>query len=91
MGGMTYRVSSAPIAMTVGKKSNNAMDTAYRHRKERFLCSLSLIHAILCTAVVERTVAAEYSSGRVKGFVVEMHSSYLPFMIYLINYCNNYL
>ena len=51
-------VSTAPVAAHVGKKSNTAMDVANRMRKERFLWSLLQIHAILCTAVVERTSAA---------------------------------
>ena len=41
----------------VGKK-NIGMDATNRLRKERFLWSLLQIHAILCTAVVERTAAA---------------------------------
>ena len=56
-------VSTAPIAMTVGTKSDNAMDAPNRLRKERFLWSLLQIHAILCTAVVERTAVAEHWRG----------------------------
>lgn len=50
-------VSTTPVAAHVGKKSNTGIDAANRMRKERFLWSLLQIHAILCTAVVERTAA----------------------------------
>eukprot|EP00804_Cyclotella_cryptica_P020009 CCRYP_007898-RB/>CCRYP_007898-RB protein AED:0.33 eAED:0.33 QI:0/0/0/1/1/1/2/0/542 len=51
-------VGGAAAAHAVGKKSNTAIDAANRLRKERFLWSLLQIHAILCTAVVERSSAA---------------------------------
>jgi hypothetical protein len=51
-------VSTTPVAAHVAKKSSTAMDAANRMRKERFLWSLLQIHAILCTAVVERATAA---------------------------------
>ncbi|KAL7541780.1 hypothetical protein ACHAXR_011217 [Thalassiosira sp. AJA248-18] len=47
----------ATSASAAGGKKNTAMDTTNRLRKERFLWSLLQIHAILCTAVVERTAA----------------------------------
>lgn len=51
-------MGGAATAHSVGKKSNTAIDAANRLRKERFLWSLLQIHAILCTAVVERSSAA---------------------------------
>lgn len=50
-------VSTTPVAAHMTKKSSTAMDAANRMRKERFLWSLLQIHAILCTAVVERATA----------------------------------
>lgn len=50
-------VSTTPVAAHVGKKSSTGIDASNRMRKERFLWSLLQIHAILCTAVVERTAA----------------------------------
>lgn len=47
----------ASAGATTGKKST-AMEATNRLRKDRLLWSLLQIHAILCTAVVERTAAS---------------------------------
>lgn len=58
VGAVGGGAAGATASVSEGKNSNTAIDAANKLRKERFLWSLLQVHAILCTAVVERTAAA---------------------------------